>query len=106
MDDGVSKVLKMRNRCWVIPFWEKQTGGGWGGCMARKCVEGLLGDEVRDLDMDGSVFVYRYGWYWNDYAVFIIVVEGGGSGGKIVLVAVRRSGCRRVRKLRWVEWSI
>ena len=77
MDDGVSKMLEMRNSRWLSPLEEKQTGGGRGGCMARKSMEGLLGDEVRYLDKDGCVFVHQYGWYWDDYAVIVVIIEGG-----------------------------
>ena len=71
--------------------------------MARKCMEGFLGDEVWDLDMDGSVFVCWYELNWDDNAVFVIIGKGGKSQGRIVLFAAVRSGRGRVRELQWVK---
>jgi len=96
-------MFKMWNRRWLPPFWEKQIGGGWGRCMACKCMEGFLGDEVWDLDMDGSVFVCWYELDWDDNAVFVLIGKGGKSQGRILLFAAVRSGCGRVRELQWVK---
>ena len=76
MDDGVSEMLKMRNRRWLFPFWEKQIGGGRGRCMARKCVESLLGDEVRNLDIDGFALVLWDGCKWDYNAVLVVICKG------------------------------
>ena len=54
MDDWVSKMFKMRYGSWLAPFGEKEIGSGRGGSMAGKSVEGILGDEVRDLDVVGE----------------------------------------------------
>ena len=61
--------------------------------MARKCLEGFLGDEVRDLDINGPMLVRWDGCEWDDNAVFVIVSEGGRIEGSFVLVAALRWGC-------------
>ena len=44
--------------------------------MARKCLEGFLGDEVRDLDIDGSAVVLWDGCKWDYNAVLVVICDG------------------------------
>lgn len=56
--------------------------------MGGECLEGFLGDEVRDLDIDGLVI--SDGCNWDNNAVIIIIVKEGFSDGHFVCVDVFR----------------
>ncbi len=76
-DDWVSKIIDMWFGSWLAPFGEKEIGSGRGGSITGKSMEGILGDEVRDLDVDRWVFVHWYGRYGDDDSVIIFVVKVG-----------------------------
>ena len=67
--------------------------------MRGKSVEGILGDEVRDLDVDRWVFVNWYGRYEDDDAVIIFVGEGWSRQGRCVVAIVFRG------RMVWLDWS-
>ena len=99
MDDWVSKMFEMWYGSWLAPFGEKEIGSGRGGSMTGKSVEGILGDEVRDLDVVRWVFVHWNGRYGDDNAVIIVIGEGQRRRGRCVVAVVFRG--RRV----WLDWS-
>ena len=99
MDDWVSKMFEMWCGSWLAPFGEKEIGSGRGGSMTGKSVEGILGDEVRDLDVDRWVFVNWYGRYEDDDAVIIFVGEGWSRQGRCVVAIVFRG------RMVWLDWS-
>ena len=59
-----------------------------GGCLGGECLEGFLGDEVRDLDIDG--LVVSDGCNRDNNAVIVIIVKEGFSDGHFVCVDVFR----------------
>ena len=73
MDNRVSKVFEMWDGCRLSPFGEKEIGGGRGASMTGKGVEGVLGDEMRGVDVDRSVFVHWYGGNGDDDTVIIVI---------------------------------
>ena len=46
--------------------------------MARECVEGFLGDEMRDLDVDRPVFGVWDGCKGNNNAISVVICDGMG----------------------------
>ena len=44
--------------------------------MACKCMEGILGDEMWDLDGDGPMLGVWDGCKWDNNAILIIICEG------------------------------
>ena len=81
VDDWVSEMFEMWYGSRLYPFGEKEIGSGRGGSMAGESMEGILGDEVRDLDVDRWVFVYCYGRYGDDDPVIVFVSEGRSRRG-------------------------